>query len=180
MLCHTTVGACYQLCHTTVDVILCHCLVRIRSSERSTLLAYFALPSRQMPWRHHACTGHMLMCSTRGGVQLYARIADAWMEQLIADFGTDHWYQLDGYFDGGTGPWRAAAAARRPATVRDAAPHDPVGAVLMRSLATPAALKQNNTCMLSCACQAHFFSLDLRRVLSPAPYCAILKKGERC
>ena len=28
-----------------------------------------------------------------------------WMQQLIADFGTDHWYQLDGYFNGGTAPW---------------------------------------------------------------------------
>jgi hypothetical protein len=37
---------------------------------------------------------------------LFAKIADAWMAQLCADFGcTDHWYQLDGYFDGGTAPW---------------------------------------------------------------------------
>ena len=27
------------------------------------------------------------------------------MKQLIADFGTDRWYQLDGYFNGGTAPW---------------------------------------------------------------------------
>lgn len=27
------------------------------------------------------------------------------METMIADFGTDHWYQLDGYFNGGTAPW---------------------------------------------------------------------------
>merc|ERR1712166_1184199 len=39
---------------------------------------------------------------------LYAKIADDWMETLIADFGTDHWYQLDGYFDGGTAPWMDA------------------------------------------------------------------------
>eukprot|EP00040_Diaphanoeca_grandis_P011341 m.58045 g.58045 ORF g.58045 m.58045 type:complete len:883 (+) comp22488_c0_seq2:20-2668(+) len=39
---------------------------------------------------------------------LFAKIADAWMEQLIADFGTDHWYQLDGYFNGGTAPWMAS------------------------------------------------------------------------
>lgn len=25
---------------------------------------------------------------------------------FIEDFGTDHWYQMDGYFDGGTAPWR--------------------------------------------------------------------------
>jgi hypothetical protein len=36
---------------------------------------------------------------------LYAKIADEWMKTLIADFGTDHWYQLDGYFNGGTAPW---------------------------------------------------------------------------
>ncbi len=36
---------------------------------------------------------------------LFATIADEWMRTLIADFGTDHWYQLDGYFDGGTAPW---------------------------------------------------------------------------
>lgn len=42
---------------------------------------------------------------------LYASIADAWMRQLIGDFGTDHWYQLDGYFDGGTAPWLARQRA---------------------------------------------------------------------
>jgi hypothetical protein len=31
------------------------------------------------------------------------------MKELIADFGTDHWYQLDGYFNGGTAPWLAAS-----------------------------------------------------------------------
>lgn len=36
---------------------------------------------------------------------LFTRIADLWMETLIGDFGTDHWYQLDGYFNGGTAPW---------------------------------------------------------------------------
>lgn len=36
---------------------------------------------------------------------LYAKIADEWMRTLLADFGTDHWYQLDGYFNGGTAPW---------------------------------------------------------------------------
>jgi hypothetical protein len=36
------------------------------------------------------------------------------MKTLLADFGTDHWYQLDGYFNGGTAPWldsRSDAAA---------------------------------------------------------------------
>eukprot|EP00943_MAST-04B_sp_MAST-4B-sp1_P003537 g3537.t1 len=35
----------------------------------------------------------------------YAKIADMWMKEIIADFGTDHWWQLDGYFNGGTAPW---------------------------------------------------------------------------
>ena len=49
---------------------------------------------------------------------LFTEIADAWMKQLIADFGTDHWYQLDGYFDGGTAPWRGRAADARPPSSR--------------------------------------------------------------
>ena len=36
---------------------------------------------------------------------LFGKIADVWMQTMIADFGTDHWYQLDGYFNGGTAPW---------------------------------------------------------------------------
>ena len=35
----------------------------------------------------------------------YAKIADIWMAEMTADFGTDHWWQLDGYFNGGTAPW---------------------------------------------------------------------------
>ena len=30
------------------------------------------------------------------------------MRTLIEDFGTDHWYQMDGYFDGSTAPWRGS------------------------------------------------------------------------
>lgn len=36
---------------------------------------------------------------------LFSRIADLWMIQLIEDFGTDHYYQLDGWFNGGVPPW---------------------------------------------------------------------------
>jgi hypothetical protein len=36
---------------------------------------------------------------------LYGTIADMWMTELIKDFGTDHYYQIDGYFNGGTAPW---------------------------------------------------------------------------
>lgn len=28
---------------------------------------------------------------------LFGKIADEWMKTIIEDFGTDHWYQLDGY-----------------------------------------------------------------------------------
>ena len=36
---------------------------------------------------------------------LFLKIADLWMATMLEDFGTDHWYQLDGYFNGGTAPW---------------------------------------------------------------------------
>lgn len=36
---------------------------------------------------------------------LYGKIADLYMGTIIDAFGTDHWYQLDGYFNGGTAPW---------------------------------------------------------------------------
>ena len=36
---------------------------------------------------------------------LYAKVADMWMTELIEDFGTDHYYQLDGWFNGGVPPW---------------------------------------------------------------------------
>ena len=36
---------------------------------------------------------------------LFGKVADMYMKNLINAFGTDHWYQLDGYFNGGTAPW---------------------------------------------------------------------------
>jgi len=36
---------------------------------------------------------------------LYGKIADMYMKELLDAFGTDHWYQLDGYFNGETAPW---------------------------------------------------------------------------
>jgi len=45
---------------------------------------------------------------------MFGKIADLWMQTLIQDFGTDHWYQLDGYFDGSTAPW----ATKRHRTLR--------------------------------------------------------------
>ena len=35
----------------------------------------------------------------------FGRIADVWMQTLLDDFGTDHWYQMDGLFDGTASPW---------------------------------------------------------------------------
>jgi alpha-N-acetylglucosaminidase len=48
---------------------------------------------------------------------LFGRIADMWMSKLIQDFGTDHYYQTDGYYNGGTAPWMKAA---EDGTTRDA------------------------------------------------------------
>lgn len=46
----------------------------------------------------------------------FATIADKWMATLCADFGcTDHWYQMDGYFDGGTAPWMVQGIDRNTA-----------------------------------------------------------------
>jgi alpha-N-acetylglucosaminidase len=49
---------------------------------------------------------------------LFGKIADLWMETLIEDFGTDHWYQMDGYFDGSTAPWRTAVP-KKEETIND-------------------------------------------------------------
>ena len=41
---------------------------------------------------------------------LYGKIADLWMSTMLEDFGKDvvsHWYQMDGYFNGGVPPWFA-------------------------------------------------------------------------
>eukprot|EP00662_Eupelagonemidae_sp_cell21_P052682 gene52681-50565_t len=42
---------------------------------------------------------------------LFSEIADAWMKVMTEDFGTDHWYQLDGYSEGSWGiPQKCAAS----------------------------------------------------------------------
>jgi alpha-N-acetylglucosaminidase len=59
--------------------------------------------------------------------QLFGLVADAWMQTLIADFGTDNWYQCDGFFTGAKPPWLNAAAAReQDAMVADAVAIGPV------------------------------------------------------
>lgn len=66
----------------------------------------------------------------------FGTIADLFMETLIQDFGTDHWYQLDGYFDGSTAPWlskgrpvstnklKSARAEANPLVWHSELPHD--------------------------------------------------------
>ena len=39
---------------------------------------------------------------------LFGEVADAWMQTMLADWGTDHWYQADGLFLGGKVPWLTA------------------------------------------------------------------------
>ena len=66
---------------------------------------------------------------------MFGKVADMWMEQLLEDFGTDHYYQLDGWFNGGVPPWMmnqksrqqnpAAATQRRLLRADDySIPHD--------------------------------------------------------
>ena len=55
---------------------------------------------------------------------LFTQIQKRYMEIMISDWGTDHWYEADGYFDQQQGPWRESsdsAAWRRPEDV----PSDP-------------------------------------------------------
>jgi hypothetical protein len=70
---------------------------------------------------------------------LYAEVADLWMKTLVADFGTDHWYQLDGYLNGGTAPWMDATAqsdlGRDSLLLR---PLQPINPLLPVSLTAPA------------------------------------------
>ncbi|CAK9112192.1 Alpha-N-acetylglucosaminidase (N-acetyl-glucosaminidase) (AtNAGLU) (Protein CYCLOPS 1) [Durusdinium trenchii] len=40
---------------------------------------------------------------------LFAEIQKRYMETMIGDWGTDHWYETDGYFDQQQGPWKAQA-----------------------------------------------------------------------
>ena len=39
---------------------------------------------------------------------LFGQVADAWMQIMLEDFGTDHWYQCDGFFTGAKPPWYEA------------------------------------------------------------------------
>ena len=73
----------------------------------------------------------------------YGKIADSWMAELTSSFGTDHWYQLDGYFNGGTAPWYSSpshgadAASAVRATVE--ASSSPSSSSAVATTATPAA-----------------------------------------
>lgn len=59
---------------------------------------------------------------------LFGQLADAYMKRLIAEFGTDHYYQADGLFTDKTGPWALqeshhASADVWPEPDEDAARH---------------------------------------------------------
>jgi len=66
----------------------------------------------------------------------FAELADAWMKELTSSFGTDHWYQLDGYFNGGTAPWLSTrsthAAAGGAHSSRGSAAEPPADALWLR------------------------------------------------
>ena len=53
---------------------------------------------------------------------LFTKVADAWMKQIIADFGSDHAWQMDGFFGNGTG-WGMdeGGGTTTPATLAPAA-----------------------------------------------------------
>jgi alpha-N-acetylglucosaminidase len=58
---------------------------------------------------------------------LFQRIADVYMKTLIADFGTDSWYEADGYFAAGRPPWLTdSAGATATARDRGRAPSPPL------------------------------------------------------
>lgn len=40
-----------------------------------------------------------------GSDPLFGQVADEWMQIMIDDWGTDHWYQCDGFFTGLPPPW---------------------------------------------------------------------------
>ena len=58
---------------------------------------------------------------------LFGLVADAWMQTLIADFGTDHWYQCDGFFTGAKPPWLyETVASAQDAMASDATAVGPI------------------------------------------------------
>ena len=69
---------------------------------------------------------------------VFGEIADVWMAQLVQDFGTDHWYQVDGYFNGDTAPWRRRRLreADKERATRVAPPADPAWAARGRAVYT--------------------------------------------
>lgn len=70
---------------------------------------------------------------------LYSKIAKLWMETFVEHFGTDHWYQLDGYFNGGTAPWLT-----NPDTATEAN-DDPSLSSLSQSVVAPDGIPHDET-----------------------------------
>ena len=48
---------------------------------------------------------------------LYTAVADRWMEQIVADFGSDHVWQMDAFFANGSGWGAEELPVALPATV---------------------------------------------------------------
>ena len=70
----------------------------------------FLYPNANISTTHHERPGYEN--ATKGDCAwvastdpLFGQVADEWMKTMIADFGTDHWYQCDGFFQGGAPPW---------------------------------------------------------------------------
>jgi hypothetical protein len=78
-------------------------------------------PNANISWTHNESTN-----ATKGNCAwvastdlLFGKVADRWMQTMLADFGTDHWYQADGLFLGGNVPWMMAAAAAPTSSIVD-------------------------------------------------------------
>ena len=63
--------------------------------------------TRKTPRTPYPCTrgtkGAVDTAWVDGRDELFTRVADAWMAEIIRDFGSDHVWQMDGFFAGGTG-----------------------------------------------------------------------------
>ncbi|CAE7211327.1 NAGLU [Symbiodinium microadriaticum] len=56
---------------------------------------------------------------------LFGKIQQRYMEIMIKDWGTDHWYETDGYFNQNQGPWARSHTEGRPWQHSEDVPVDP-------------------------------------------------------
>jgi len=71
--------------------------------------ANISLTKHQRPGEENATKGNCAWVASTD--PLFGQVADAWMKILIEDFGTDHWYQCDGFFTGAKPPWYGGEVA---------------------------------------------------------------------